>query len=231
MSAGNGRRMIASLRRRIMAEDLVTAIVNFKKDLALATAQSRLGAGDNPLDIIKDCQKGMEIVGERYKNGEYYLSELVLSGQIFKGVLALIRPRLGEARQKDKGTIVIATVKGDLHDIGKDIVANLFESRGFEVFDLGVDVAAEVIVGKMREADAQFVGLSCLLTTSIQSMKETVKAIEEAGRRNSVKILIGGGVTMPETREFVGADFQTRDALEGIEYCLNSKKGMSVDEA
>jgi methylmalonyl-CoA mutase cobalamin-binding domain/chain len=214
-----------------MSEDLSMAIVNFEKEAALKIAQSRLDAGNDPLDILEDCQKGMEIVSERYSNGEYYLSELVLSGQIFKDVFASVQPYLGDAKQKDKGTVVIATVKGDLHDIGKDIVANLLESRGFKVFNLGVDVPSGAIVEKMKEVNANFVGLSCLLVTSIQSMKDTIEAIEESGQRNSVRVLIGGGVTRPETKEFVGADFQTRDGVEGIEYCLKSVKGRSENEA
>jgi methylmalonyl-CoA mutase cobalamin-binding domain/chain len=211
-----------------MSDDLISAIVNFEKEKALNDVQARLEGEEDPLQIIDECRKGMEIVGEKYSKGEYYLSELVLSGQIFKAVFALVQPHLLDTDQEEKGAIVMATVQGDLHDIGKDIVANLFESRGFRVFNLGVDVLPDAIVQKIKEVKAGYVGLSCLLTTSIQSMKETIEAIEAAGLREGVIVLVGGGVTQPDTKDFVGADFQTRDAMAGIEYCLQVEMGKDL---
>jgi 5-methyltetrahydrofolate--homocysteine methyltransferase len=162
----------------------------------------------------------MDIVGERYKAGDYFLSELIVSGEIFKDSMKLIEPHLeAGADAADRTKIVLATVKGDIHNIGKDIVAVLLKGAGFEVHDLGVDAAPDALVRKLQETGATILGMSGLLTPSFDSMKETVEALKEAGLRDKVKVVIGGGVVTNLVQRHTGADAFTDDGLEGVEIC------------
>jgi methanogenic corrinoid protein MtbC1 len=162
----------------------------------------------------------MDIVGQRYKSGEYFLSELIVSGEIFKDSMKIIEPHLKAGREGDRlSQIVLGTVKGDIHNIGKDIVAILLKGAGFEVHDLGIDVAPGTFVDKLKETGALILGMSGLLTPSFESMKETVQAVEAAGMRNKVKIIIGGGIVTELVKKHTGADAFTDDGLEGVEIC------------
>lgn len=172
------------------------------------------------MSILGECRKGMDIVGENYKSGEYFLSELIVSGEIFKEAMKVIEPHLQTGREGEKLTkMVLGTVKGDIHNIGKDIVAILLKAAGFEVYDLGIDVAPSAFVDKLNETGAPILGMSGLLTPSFESMKETVQAIEEAGLRDKVKIIIGGGIVTELVKRHTGADAYTDDGLEGVEMC------------
>jgi 5-methyltetrahydrofolate--homocysteine methyltransferase len=182
--------------------------------------QEQLDAGTDPLEVLGECRKGMDIVGERYKAGDYFLSELIVSGEIFKDSMKLIEPHLeAGADAADRTKIVLATVKGDIHNIGKDIVAVLLKGAGFEVHDLGVDAAPDALVRKLQETGATILGMSGLLTPSFDSMKETVEALKEAGLRDKVKVVIGGGVVTNLVQRHTGADAFTDDGLEGVEIC------------
>jgi methanogenic corrinoid protein MtbC1 len=168
----------------------------------------------------------MAIVGERFQAGDYYLSELLLSAEIFKAAVARIEPHLPTARgEQPAGSVVLATMRGDIHDLGKNILATLLRAHAFEVHDLGVNVEPAVLLAKVEEVRPDFVGLSALITTSFQSMKEACQLIDEAGLRGSLELLIGGGVTTPEVMEWVGADFQTLDAASGVAYCVEKMGG------
>ncbi len=171
-----------------------------------------------PLEIIGELSAGMEVVGSRFKQGEYYLSELVFSGQIFKNAMAKLKPVIDAAGGRQcVGKVVLGTVKGDIHDLGKDIVAMLLECAGFEVINLGTDVMPQKFVEVLRESKAPLLGLSGLITTAFDSMKETVHAVMKAGLRDSVKIMIGGGPTNEEVKTYVGADFYGRDAAAAVD--------------
>ena len=199
---------------------LADAIINLKEDEALRVARQRLEVGEDTMSLVEECRRGISIVGERYQSKEYFLSELIMSGEIFKGVMALIEPKLmGTMSNEVIGQIVLGTVKGDIHNIGKDIVASLLRISGFEVFDLGVDVAPQTFTEKLVETGATIVGMSALLTPAFESMKDTVKAIEERGIRDNVKIIIGGGIMIRQVQEYVGADAFTMDAAEGVAIC------------
>ena len=161
----------------------------------------------------------MDIVGERYKAGDYFLSELIVSGEIFKDSMKLIEPYL-KANSASSGTgIVLGTVKGDIHNIGKDIIAVLLKGAGFEVHDLGIDVKPSDFIDKLKDTGAPILGMSGLLTPSFDAMKETVEILKEAGLRDKVKVVIGGGIITELVQRHTGADAFTDDGMEGVEIC------------
>ncbi|MFO8101572.1 MAG: cobalamin-dependent protein [Dehalococcoidia bacterium] len=203
-----------------MIDDLSLKVVELKRDEVVELVQARLNDGSDPLEILNECRKGMTIVGERFQEGDYYLAELMLSAEVFKSAVAILDPCLAQARAEgNAGTVMLATPKGDIHDLGKNIMATLLKAQGFEVFDLGVDVLPEKIAEKAAELRPDFVGFSALITTAFDSMKETVSLFEEKGIRDRFKLMVGGGVTTPRVKDYIGADFQTTDATEGVAYC------------
>ena len=200
-----------------MAKDLVRALSDLREQEAIKIVEDRLNAKEDPLRILEDARKGMEIVGKRFATGEYFIPDLVYAGEILKSVTEMVKPKLSKVGQARKlGKIVFGTVAGDIHDIGKDIVVFMLDVNGFEVYDLGVDVPAQKFVDKIRETGAPIVGLSGFLTLAFDSMKQTVEAIKTAGLRDKVKVMIGGGQITEEVREYTGADAYGKDALTGV---------------
>lgn len=197
---------------------LSEAISSLDKELVLQVVREDLKAGRNPLDLIEEAREGLQKVGDEFEKGNLFLMELMRSAQIFKGAAALIAPKIKEKCQgsQSKGMVLLGTVSGDVHDLGKGIVATLLECGGYEVVDLGVDVSEKVFVEKIRQHRPQVVGLSGLLTTSIPVMGKTVQAIEEAGLRVKVKVIAGGGVVGEVDATKIKADFTTSNANEGI---------------
>ena len=189
-----------------MSGSLSAFMGDLMEDQLFDDVKRQLNEGVPPEEIFVELQKGMEIVGDRFQSQEYYLSELIMAADIFKNASALLQEKF-QLDEKDKiGTMVLGTVAGDIHDIGKDIVSLIFSSNGFKVIDLGVDVPVERFVDAVKEHKPQLVGLSCLLTTSFNNMRATVAALEEAGLRNGVKVLVGGGPLDKATCEYVKAD-------------------------
>ena len=206
--------------------ELIAAIAELEEDQALALVRQRLAASDDPLRIIEDCQAGLKQVGKRYEEHQYFLSGLIMGGEIFRGAMELVQPvvnRLvsGEA----SGTVLLGTVEGDIHDLGKNIVSMLLTCHRFTVYDLGVDVEPAKLVEKVKEVKPEFVGFSALITSVFDSMKEAAEMLVEAGLRDQFKLMIGGGVTSPTVKEYIEADFQTVDAVEGVAYCMKSIGG------
>ena len=200
--------------------ELADALVNLDEDEVRRLVREKIDAGVAPMSIVDECRKGMDIVGERYKSKEYFLSELIISGEIFKEAMSAVEPMLKAGKQGYTiSKMVLGTVKGDIHNIGKDIAATLLTAAGFEVYDLGIDVEPRVFVKKLTETGAPILGMSGLLTPSFESMKETVKAVEAAGLRDKVKIIIGGGIVTERVGKYVGADAFTDDGPEGVEMC------------
>lgn len=200
-----------------MAEDLVSLLSELKEKDALETVQSRLNKGDHPLKILDDARRGMEIVGERFAAGEYFIPDLIYSGEILKGVTDIVKPKLSKGTEvKRLGKIVFGTVAGDIHDIGKDIVVFMLDVNSFEVYDLGIDVPAQKFVDKIKESGAPIVGLSGFLTLAFDSMKQTIEAIQAAGLRSKVKIMIGGGQIDEDIKKYTGADAYGKDAMEAV---------------
>lgn len=209
-----------------MSEDLAMAIVGLERDQVLDAVKKRAKKGENPLRILEECRQGMTIVGDRYQKGDYFLAELMLSAEIFKGVVGILDPYLAKARPpKPLGKMVVATLKGDIHDLGKNLFAALLKVQGFEVHDLGVDVPPPTLVTKVKEVKPEFVGFSALISSCFASMKEAAEMLDEAGIRGQFKLMVGGGVTNTMVKEYIGADFQTVDAMEGVAYCMKSIGG------
>ncbi len=200
-----------------MDKDLVTLISELKQKEAIQVTEQRLKAGEDPLKILDDGKKAMQIVGTRFSEGTYFIPDLVYSGKILEQIAEMVKPELSQTPQTRKlGKIVLGTVAGDLHDIGKNLVTFMLDVNGFEVYDLGIDVKPQIFVDKIREVQPQIVGLSGFLTSVYQAMKDTVDAIAEAGLRNEVKIMIGGGVMDDEIRKFSGADSYGLDAMAAV---------------
>jgi 5-methyltetrahydrofolate--homocysteine methyltransferase len=200
-----------------MAENLVTTLADLKEDEVLKIVETRLQTNEDPLKILDDARSAMEVVGKRFADGEYFIPDLVYSGEILKEVTDLVKPKLkGTSESKRLGKVIIATVAGDIHDIGKDIVVFMLDVNGFEVLDLGVDVPPEKIIEKNKESGASIVGLSGFLTLSYDAMKATVDAITKAGLRDKVKIMIGGGQINEEIKNYTGADAYGKDAMAAV---------------
>jgi methanogenic corrinoid protein MtbC1 len=200
-----------------MAKDLVKTLADLKEKEALQIVQERLNAGDNPLSILNDARRAVEIVGKRFSDCEYFIPDLVYSGEILKSITEIVKPKITKAAEvKRIGKVIVGTVAGDIHDIGKDIVVFMLDVNGFEVFDLGIDVPVQKFVDKIKETGSGVVGLSGFLTLAFQSMKDTVEAIKGAGLRNKVKIMIGGGQIDDQVKGFAGADAFGKDAMEAV---------------
>jgi methylmalonyl-CoA mutase cobalamin-binding domain/chain len=169
-------------------------------------------------EIFKMISKALDVVGKKYEEGEYFLSELIMAGEIVKEILKIIEPYCKEIEQKTIATVVLATVKGDLHDIGKNILAMLLNSSGFKVIDLGVDVPAENIVKAAEENNANIIGLSALLTTTLPEFQNVINELKKAGIRNKVKVMVGGAAVNEEVMKF-GVDAWGKTAVDGVKIC------------
>jgi 5-methyltetrahydrofolate--homocysteine methyltransferase len=200
-----------------VSDKLVDAIVDMKEAEALALTKQMLDSGTDPMKLLGHCREAMEIVGKRFEKGEYFVSELLMGGEILKQIQAMVKPKIkAGAKDKKLAKVVFGTVAGDIHDLGKDIVEFMLDVNGFEVHDLGVDVSADKFVAKIKEVKPQVVGMSCLLTIAFDSMKATVEAIKAAGLRGDVKIMIGGGTTDEQVRSYAGADAYGKDAVAAV---------------
>ena len=196
--------------------DLAQALGDLQESEVIAGVEAELSAGKDPMAVLAEVQAGMEIVGKRFEEGEYYLSELLYAADIFKQVNVPLAERLQGRKGETLATMVLGTVKNDIHEFGKDIVATILTSNGVEVIDLGIDVDYDAFVAAIREHRPQFVGLSCMLTTVFSDMKATVEAIERAGLRDSVQIYIGGGPVDESLAKHVGADVYCRTAQDAV---------------
>jgi len=199
-------------------EQLATAIIEGDIDNTPTLVQKALDEGLTPHAILNDGMvAGMNEVGRRFKVGDMFVPEVLMSAEAMQAGLVLLRPLLVSTGVKLIGTVVMATVKGDLHDIGKNLVGMMCEGAGFEVFDLGFDVAPETIIEAVKEHKPDIVGLSALLTTTMRQMAHTIKALEEAGLRDQVKIMVGGAPVDEEFAKKIGADGYGSNAVAGSE--------------
>jgi len=214
-----------SRREEILAK-LRDCIVNFDIDGIKEAAREAIEIGIPAYEaIMNGMAKGMEIVGRKYEEGEYFLAELIMAGETMKEGMSVLEPYLKSGEIPKLGKVVIGTVEGDLHDIGKNIVITLLSASGFEVIDLGVDVSADKFVEAVKQYKPDIVGMSALLTTTMVNMKKVVEALKEAGLRDSVKIIVGGAPLTEEFAKEIGADGYAPDAVLGVEIC---KKWVSV---
>ena len=203
-----------------MTEALVQALVEMKEAEALQIAKQLLDQGVAPLDILESCSRAMEEVGQRFEKGVYFLPHLMMAGEMLKEISNLIKPLIHEQKTGDQGgKVLIGTVEGDIHDIGKNIVVFLLEANGFQVRDIGINQKPAKFVEAIKEFQPKVVGMSGLLTLAFDSMKKTVQAIEEAGLRKAVRIVIGGGVVTEKIKDYSGADAYAPDAMAGVRLC------------
>jgi methylmalonyl-CoA mutase cobalamin-binding domain/chain len=199
---------------------LAQALVNLEKERVNALVEDKLKGGIPPLEIVKELNDGMIEVGERFASCEYFISELIYSSHIMKEIMVKLEPLFEQTDLSESGGIVvIGTVKGDIHDIGKNIVVTLLRNAGLRVIDMGIDVTADRFVEKLKETGAKVLGLSCLLNLAFYEMKNVVDMLIKAGIRNQVKVIIGGTPTDEQVREYVGADYYASDAPTGVKIC------------
>lgn len=169
--------------------------------------------------VVSACQKGMAIVGNLFDTKEYFVGDLIFAGELLNSALEILKPVMGAESSGKTGKIVLATVEGDLHDIGKNIFKSMSEAAGFEVYDLGIDVPAGAFIAKIKEIKPEILGMSGVLTLALDSMKNTVDALREAGLRDEVKVIIGGNPVTEQACQMIGADAFTTNAAEGVKIC------------
>ena len=200
-----------------MAADFVNLLADLKENEVLEMVKKRLDSGEDPIKILDDGREAMAIVGKRFADGEYFLPELVFSGELLKQISELVKPHLKQAVETKKlGKVVIGTVAGDIHDIGLNIVEFMLDVNGFDVTNLGVDVPVEKFVETVKKTKAPIVGLSGFLTPAFDAMKETVEALDKAGLRKDIKVMIGGGQMDEEVKKYAKADAYGKDAMAAV---------------
>jgi methanogenic corrinoid protein MtbC1 len=205
--------------------NLVAWLSDMKEDDAFALAKKMLlEEGANPIRVLELCREAMDIVGKRFEKGEYFLPELVLAGEMLENIGAIAKPLIKQApgeEPKKLAKVLIGTVHGDLHDIGKNIVTFMLDINGFEVKDIGIDVPVKNFIDAINEFRPDVVGLSGFLTLAFDSMKETIQAIQDAGLRDKLKIMIGGGQVDETVRNYTGADAFGTNAIDAVSLCKN----------
>ena len=198
-------------------KELLDAIKNFQEAESVAITRQMLEEGVDPLDILAVCREGMSVIGGQFEREEAFLPELIMDGEILKSISEIIKPVMSQSTQQEKlGKVVIGTVQGDIHDIAKDIVVFMLDINGFEVYDMGVDVPPQVFIDKVREVDADVLGLSGFLTLAYDPMKTTVETLHAAGLEKDIKVMIGGGQVDDYAREYSGADAWGPDAMSAV---------------
>lgn len=201
---------------------LEEAVGELDEDLVMEILQEFISS--NPTEeeaqkAIAACQSGMGIVGDRFESGEYFVGDLIFSGELLTESIQMLKPIISSGSDNKIGSIVLGTVEGDLHDIGKNIFRTLAEASGFLVHDLGIDQSADAFLEKAKELSPDIIGMSGVLTLAIDAMKDVVDVFEEAGLRNNFKIIIGGNPVTKEACEYVKADAYTTNAAEGVKIC------------
>src|SRR5512133_548955 len=199
-----------------MDDKLALALADLEEEAALKLVDEKLAAGEDADAIMGSCREGMAEVGKRYETCDYFVSDLMMAGEILKQVTAKLTPYMKGKASEPKGKVVVGTVQGDIHDIGKDIVVAMLRSNNFEVTDLGVDVPAARFVEALKETGASVLWRSGLLTVAFDGMKETVQGVESAGLRSKVKVMSGGGPVSDKVREYTGADAWGNDAQAAV---------------
>ncbi|MEM1658319.1 MAG: cobalamin-dependent protein [Candidatus Jordarchaeales archaeon] len=197
-------------------EEFVNALADLNEAKTLELVKKRIESKEDPFVILDDVRKATDIIGKRFEEGQYFVSDLIMAGEILKQIMELLKPVIGAKKGVSKGRIVLGTVEGDVHDIGLSIVTALLEAEGFEVINLGVDQPPQAFVDAIKKYNPKVVGLSGLLTEAIESMKKTIEAIKAAGLRDKVKVIIGGGRTSEEVKAYTGADDWADDAAVGV---------------
>jgi methanogenic corrinoid protein MtbC1 len=202
-----------------MSKELIDAITDMREEDAVKIADDLLNSGADPMGILDDCREALGVIGSRFAAGECFVPELILAGEMLRQISTLAKPKIaekGDAPKEKLGRIVIGTVEGDIHDIGKDIVTFMLDINGFDVMDLGVDVPVAKFVEAVKSFKPQVVGLSGFLTLAYDPMKNTVQALKDAGLRDDIKIMIGGGQMDDQVAQYAKADAYGKDAMAAV---------------
>jgi len=206
-----------------MEDQLRAAFLRMKRQEAMDIVKAEINRGTDPLAILKACRHAMEEVGRKFETGEFFLSELIYSTEVFKGINTILEPLLKSARENDivEGSVVFGTPKGDIHDLGKNIVITMMKAQGFVVYDLGIDVPPGKFILELQRTGSSILAMSALITPTFETMKEIIKRLKEQGLREKIFVIIGGAVTSEFVRKEVGADAQTLDPTQAVRLCRN----------
>ncbi len=214
-----------------MGKDLIEAIANLDEERAIAIVREKMSSGETAYEIVEQCKKGVEMVGKRYSEGSYYLSDLIMSAEILKEIMVIIEPyfykNVAEFTEGNGAQIIIGTIEGDIHDLGKNIVIYLLRSSGYRVHDLGVDVSPTKFLEAIKETGATVIGVCVLLTFCIGYVKEMVDLLVEAGLRDDVKIVLGGYPVNEQVKEYTGVDYISNDAVKAMKIFKQITAGIS----
>ena len=207
--------------------DFINEIVELNEENVLELLKKRLEKNEDPLNVMDDAKKAMKIIGDKFSNKEYFLPELIMSGEILRQIFEELGPRLKKAQssEKKKGKVLLGTVAGDIHDIGKDVVKFMLDVNGFDVLDLGVDVPAKKFLESLKEFKPKVLALSGFLTLAYDSMKEIIDKLKVAGLRENLKIMIGGGTVDERIVEYVGADAYGQTAVDAVNIATKWMEG------
>jgi 5-methyltetrahydrofolate--homocysteine methyltransferase len=203
--------------------NFITEIIELNENKVIEMLKSKLDNNEDPLAIMEEIKEAMKGIGRRFENKEYFLPDLIMSGEILRQIFEVLSPKLKETdlSEKKKGKVLLGTVAGDIHDIGKDVVKFMLDANGFDVLDLGVDVPSDKFVESMKEYKPEVLALSGFLTLAFDSMKEVIQKIKDSGLRDSVKIMIGGGTVDERIVEYVGADAYGESAVDAVNLAKN----------
>jgi len=215
-----------------MLNELRDALINLDIDKTLELVKKAIDQGFKPIEIINSMAEGMRVIGERFEKGEYFISDLIVSSEIFKEAMNILEPLIMKEKEivKPIGRVIIGTVEGDIHDIGKNLVATMLKVNGFELIDLGVDVPPQKFVEAVKQYNPDIVGMSALLTSTMMNMRKVIEALEKEGLRDKVKIIVGGAPITEEFAKRIGADAYGENAVVSVDICkklmeeLRSKK-------
>ena len=207
------------MTKKELFSKIKSALVEFEVDLLKVKAREALDQGVEAEEIISVLSGGMDVVGERYQTGEYFVTSLIIAGEIMKEALKTLEPHMSGQGVAKRGKIVMATVAGDIHDIGKNIFTTLMDTAGFEVIDLGVDVSADTIVAAVKKHNPDILGLSALLNTNLEQFPMIVEMLEKEGLRSRVKIVVGGATVTNEFAQGARVDALAKSAVDGVNIC------------
>lgn len=212
--------MISSMSREEILGEIERAISDLDADACKKACQRALKERIAPMDIITEgMAKGMETVGRKFECREIFLSDLIMAGEVMREAMDIVKPNVKQDDVRSTGNVALGVVRGDLHDIGKNIVVMLLQAAGFEVADLGIDVTAEKFVEAVQKNAAEIVGISALLTVTMPEIESVINELEKAGLRKGVRVVIGGAAITPEYGERIGADYAAKDAVDGVNEC------------
>jgi methylmalonyl-CoA mutase cobalamin-binding domain/chain len=209
-------------------EEMKTALIEFRAEPLVEMIQTAIQKGIPAEEIIEVLSEGMNVVGEKYQAGEYFVTMLIIAGEVMKEAMAVLGPHLEGRSGGDLGRVVLATVAGDIHDIGKNILSTLLTTAGFEVIDLGIDVTAEAIVEAVKERKPLVLGMSALLTTNLEQFPKVVGLLEKEGVRDGVKVIVGGATVTEGFARAAGVDAYAKTAVDGVNICKGWAAGTRI---